>query len=40
MFFGIYGGRLRELVLRAKFGGSLAVMDMLGRLLAALCLER
>lgn len=39
MFFGIYGGRLRELVLRAKFGGSLAVMDVLGRLLAAMCLE-
>lgn len=39
LFFGIYGGRLRELVLRAKFGGSLAVLEMLGRLMTALCLE-
>lgn len=39
LFFGIYGGRLRELILRVKFGGSLATADMLGRLMAALCLE-
>lgn len=39
MFFGVYGGLLRELLLRVKFGGSLACADVLGRLLAALCVE-
>lgn len=39
MFFGVYGGLLRDLVLRAKFGGSLAVLDALGRVLAAVCAE-
>lgn len=37
MFFGVYDGLLRDLLLRAKFGGSLAVLDALGRLLAAVC---
>lgn len=39
LFFGVYEGLLRELLLRAKFGGSLAVLHMLGRLLAAVCRE-
>ncbi len=39
LFFGVYEGLLRELLLRAKFGGSLAVLDALGRTLAALCVE-
>lgn len=39
LFFGIYEGRLRELILRAKFGGSLSSQDMLGRLLGAVCAE-
>lgn len=37
LFFGIYAGPLRELILRAKFHGSLASLDGLGRLLAAVC---
>ena len=39
LFYGIHEGLLRELILRAKFSGSLSVLDMLGRLLAALCAE-
>ena len=39
MFFGVYDGLLRELVLRGKFGGSLATLDALGRVLAAVCAE-
>lgn len=39
LFFGVYGGLLRELVLRMKFGGSLACAEALGHLLAALCVE-
>lgn len=39
LFFGIHEGLLRELLLRAKFSGSLAVLAMLGRLLAARCAE-
>lgn len=39
IFFGVYGGLLRDLLLRMKFGGSLACADVLGRLLAALCAE-
>ena len=37
LFFGVYEGLLRELMLRAKFGGSLAALDMLGFLLAGVC---
>lgn len=37
LFFGVYEGLLRDLVLRAKFGGSLAALDMLGLLLAGVC---
>lgn len=37
LFFGVYEGLLRDLVLRAKFGGSLAVLDFLGALLAGVC---
>ena len=39
LFFGVYGGLLRDLLLRVKFGGSLACADVLGRMLAALCAE-
>ena len=37
LFFGIYAGPFRELVLRAKFHGSLAALEVLGRLLAGIC---
>lgn len=37
LFFGVYDDLLRDLVLRAKFGGSLAVLDALGRVFAAVC---
>lgn len=37
LFFGVYEGLLRDLVLRAKFGGSLAALDFLGALLAGVC---
>lgn len=37
LFFGLYDGLLRELMLRAKFRGSLAALDALGRVLAAVC---
>lgn len=39
LFFGVYRGALRELLLQAKFGGSPAALDMLGHLLAAVCVE-
>lgn len=39
LFFGVYGGLLREMLLRAKFSGSLADLRVLGRLLAAVCAE-
>ena len=39
LFFGIYAGPFRELVLRAKFHGGLAALDVLGRLLAGICAE-
>ena len=39
LFFGIHEDLLRELILRVKFGGSLAVLDALGHLLAELCAE-
>lgn len=39
LFFGIHEDLLRELILRAKFSGSLAVLDSLGQLLAELCVE-
>ena len=39
LFFGVYEGLLRELMLRAKFGGSLSALDMLGFLLAGVCIS-
>lgn len=39
-FFGVYGGLLREVILRAKFGGSLACLNALDHILAALCEEQ
>lgn len=37
LFFGVYEGLLRDLMLRAKFGGSFASLDFLGALLAGVC---
>ncbi|MBQ4615495.1 MAG: ComF family protein [Mailhella sp.] len=39
LFYGIYEGSLRELILKAKFGGSLSALNALGKLLAELCAE-
>ena len=39
LFFGLHEGLLRELMVRAKFGGNLAALDFLGHLLAELCAE-
>jgi len=38
-FYGVHAGLLRELILRAKFGGNLPLMDFLGHILAELCEE-
>ncbi len=38
-FYGVHDGLLRELILRAKFGGSLPIMEFLGHILAGLCEE-
>lgn len=40
LFFGLYEGALRELVLSAKFGGSLPALQFLGRIMAELCVEQ
>lgn len=37
LFFGVYEGLLRELILRGKFGASLASLRFLGELLADVC---
>lgn len=39
LFFGVYEGLLRDLLLRAKFGRRMSILDMLGQLLAAVCAE-
>lgn len=39
LFCGIYEGPLREMLLRAKFSGSLSAQAVLGELLAARCAE-
>jgi len=39
LFYGIYEGALRELILKAKFGGSISALDVLGQLLAERCAE-
>ncbi len=39
LFCGIYEGALRDLILSAKFGGSLSSLDALGRMLAERCAE-
>ncbi len=38
-FYGTHEGLLRELILRAKFGGSLPLISFLGHILAGLCRE-
>ncbi len=38
-FYGTHDGLLRELILRAKFGGELPILDFLGRILTGLCEE-
>ncbi|MBP3730191.1 MAG: ComF family protein [Mailhella sp.] len=37
MFYGVHEGLLRDLIVRAKFGGSLSILNFLGSLLAELC---
>lgn len=39
LFFGLYEGALRDLVLSAKFGGSLPSLDILGHLMSEVCVE-
>ena len=39
LFYGIYEGELRELILSGKFGGSLDALHSLGLLLAEVCTE-
>ena len=39
LFYGIYEGALRELILKAKFGGSISALDVLGHLLAERCAD-
>lgn len=39
LFYGIYEGALRELILKAKFGGSISALDVLGQMLAERCAE-
>ncbi|WP_458399284.1 phosphoribosyltransferase family protein [Mailhella sp.] len=39
LFYGIYEGELRELIMRGKFSGSLDALHSLGLLLAEICAE-
>ena len=39
LFFGIYEGLLRDLILRGKFGADMSALRFLGELLAGLCSE-
>lgn len=39
LFYGIYEGELRELILRGKFGGGLDALHALGLLLAEICTD-